>query len=123
MNLKEAMFNKIEKNSIKINTGEEEIYLKKSGLIKDWRVIYPPIDLISVEKNTNEDGVINWDKVEWNKINLIFGGYRNALNTLLITGIILLIIIGAYDLVNSYNSIINNPIIQSCVKSAGIVLG
>lgn len=105
MGLKEKMLERIEKNSIKVDVNGEKIYLKKSGMIKEWHVIYPPVD-----PETNK----------WSLVNLIFGGKSNAIITAIIGIIVLLFALGIYDIISSYNLTMSNPIVQACLKSAGI---
>ena len=119
MNVKKLIFDRIERNSIQINVEGEDIYLKKSG---DWHVIYPPIDIRSVEDATDDDGNIDWSKVKWNKINLIFGSKSNAIISSIVAIITLLFAFGAWQLVQSYNLIATNQIVKECLKSAGLVL-
>ena len=64
--LKDSALRKIEKNAIKIKVNDENIYLKKSGMIKDWHVIYP---------------VVNPETRNWDLVNLLLGGKRNAFKT------------------------------------------
>lgn len=108
MGFKDKLLERIEKNSIKVNVGEEKIFLKKSGMFKDWHVIYPPID--------PDTGKINW-------INLLFGGKANAVKVFIIGIITLLLVLGVYDLVSSYNETFSNPAVQSCLKNLGITVG
>jgi len=120
MNLKKFMFEKIEKNSIKIDADGETIYLKKKN---GWHIIYPPVNIESVEKATDEQGNIDWKKVKWDKTALIFGSKENAIKSSIIGIITILLILGVWQVISSYNSIVLNPVIQSCIKNAGIVLG
>lgn len=108
MGIKEKMLEKIEKNSIKINVRGENIYLKKSGYPKDWHVIYPPV---------------NPETGKWDLINLIFGGKANAIKYSVIGIIVLLLALGVNDIVHSYNITFSNPLVQECLKTAGITLG
>lgn len=119
MNLKKLIFDKIKKNSIQLNVDGEDIYLKKSG---DWHVIYPPINIKSVEEATDENENIDWNKVKWNKINLIFGSKSNAIISSIIAIITLMLMFGVSQLINSYNMVATNPYIQECIKGAGIKL-
>jgi hypothetical protein len=66
--IKTKMLNAIEKDSIKVDVTGEKVYLKKSGIFKEWHVIYPPVD--------PETG-------NWNKTNLIFGSARSAVISLI----------------------------------------
>ena len=122
MNLKKAMLERIEQKSIKINVGTEEkkeyIFLKNTG---GWHVIYPPVNIKSVDKATT-NGITNWKEVKWNYTNLIFGGKKNAVWTAIIGAITLFLAIGIKQIIVSYNIIASNPIIQACAKQAGIVL-
>jgi len=102
MGLKEKMLERIERDSIAVNVNGEKIYLKKSGKLKEWRVIYLPVDP---------------ETMKWNWANLIFGGKENAIKTFIIGFIVTLLAIGAYDLINSYNEVFSNPIVQACLKS------
>lgn len=122
MNLKKWMLSKIEKDSIKVNVEGETVYLKKSGLIKEWRVIYPPIDLVSVDEATDKDGKVDWTKVKYDAMNAIFGGKGNAVKYALIGFFMLLLALGIYEVVNSYNATFSNPIVQACLESANIKL-
>jgi len=106
-NFKKRLLGKIEKNSIKVDVNGEVVYLKKSGIPKEWHVIYPPIN--------PETEKINW-------INLFFGGKANAVKYFLIGVIILLLTFGVYSLVQSYYSIFFNPKVQFCLQQAGINL-
>lgn len=108
MGLKEMMLDKIEKDSIKVNVNGDLVYLKKGGIFKEWKVIYPPV---------------NPETGEWNYTNLIFGGTGNAIKTFFIGLLLLMLLYGAYDLMSSYNSVMSNPVVQSCLKTAGISLG
>jgi hypothetical protein len=108
MGIKEKMLERIERDSIKVNVNGDVVYLKKSGLIKEWHVIYPPV---------------NPDTRKWDKINLIFGGKSNALKTLGIVVFVGLMVLGIYDVIHSYSIIVSNPQVQSCLKEAGIILG
>jgi len=108
MGLREKMLERIEKNSIAVDVDGEKIYLKKSGNLKEWRVIYPPV---------------NPETMKWNWINLLFGGKGNAIKTLVIGILATLLAIGVYDIVNSYNAVMNNPTVQSCLESQGWVFG
>lgn len=108
MTLKEAMLRRIEKDSIKVDVKGETVYLKKSGFIKDWHVIYPPV---------------NPETGKWDLINLIFGGKSNALKTFIIGVLLLMLVFGVWEVVNSYNTIFSNPIVINCLKLGGINLG
>jgi len=119
MNLKKSLFELIEKNSIKVEVGGETIYLKKH---KDWQVIYPPVNIKSIEEATDENGVIDWKKVKWDKTALIFGSKSNAIKTTIVSGIVLLFAFGAWQLISSYNAVISNPIFQECFKQTGMKL-
>ena len=119
MNLKKIMFDRIERNSIKVDVNGDTIYLKKKG---DWYVIYPPVNIKSVEKATDENGNINWKEVKWDKTALIFGSRANAIKTAIVGLITLLFAFGAWQLISSFNAIVSNPIVQSCLKGAGIEL-
>lgn len=102
--LKEIMLNKIEKDSIKIDVNGEKVYLKKSGIIKEWHVIYPPV---------------NPETKKWNKINLLFGGKANAIKTLIVSIIVVLLALGVYDVVTSYNATFSDPNVVACINQAG----
>lgn len=106
--LKQTMLERIEKDSIKVNVNGEKVYLKKSGFPKEWHVIYPPVD--------PETG-------KWDKLNFLFGGKANALKYLVIGVIVLLLTLGVYEVVSSYNTIMSNPSVQICLQQAGISLG
>lgn len=108
MGFKEKMLERIEQNSIKINVNGEKVYLKKSGMIKDWHVIYPPIN--------PETRKINW-------ANLIFGGKANAIKATIVFVIVVLFALGAYEMVSSYNNTFANSAVQACLKSSGVILG
>lgn len=122
MNLKKAMYERIKKNSIEIDVGSEEnpkfVYLKKDKF--GWHVIYPPINIKSLEDATDENGNINWKKVKWDKIALIFGSKSNAIFTSVVGVLVLLLAFGVWQLIASYNTIVSNPIVRSCIKNAGI---
>lgn len=122
--LKQKFYERIEKGSIKIDVKGEEVYLKKSGFfVKDWHVIYPPLNLDDVEEAKDKHGNIDWTRVRWNKMNAIFGGKGNALKTF-ITGLLILgILFGVQQLISSYNAFINSPVIQNCLQSARINIG
>lgn len=121
MNLKKTMFDKIERNSIKVNVNGDVVYLKKSRV--GWHVIYPPIDINSIEEATDEKGEINWKKVKWDRFALFFGSKSNAIWTTIIGLVVLLFTFGVWQVITSYNTIVTNPIVQGCIKQAGIVLG
>jgi len=119
MNLKKSMLERIEQKSIKIKVDEETIFLKKTG---GWHVIYPPVDMNSVDRETDESGNINWKGVKWNYTNLIFGGKKNAIWTAIIGVLTLSLAYGVMEIIKSYNIIASNVIIQECAKQAGIIL-
>jgi hypothetical protein len=119
MNLKKKMYDRIEKNCIKINLNGEQVYLKNS---LGWHVIHSPVDLKSVEENTDSRGNINWDKVKWDKVALIFGSKQNAITTAIVGVITLLIAFGVRQVILSFNTVMSNPIVQACLKSAGIAI-
>lgn len=102
--LKKAMLDKIEKNSIKIDVDGEKVYLKKSGIIKEWHVIYPPVDP---------------ETKKWNKINVLFGGEVNAIKTLIVGIIVVLLVLGVYEVVTSYNATFSDPNVVACINQAG----
>lgn len=102
--LKRKMLGVIERDSIKIDVGGEKVYLKKSKIMKEWHVIYPPI---------------NPETKEWNWINFIFGGKTNALNSLIIGIIVVLLAMGVYDIVASYNLTFSDPDVVACINQAG----
>ena len=120
MNLKKAMLERIERNSIKVDVDGESVYLKKKN---GWHLIYPPIDMSSVEKATDENGNIDWKKVKWDKTALIFGNKSNAIKSSVVAIITLLLIFGVWQVIASYNQIALNPIVQGCLKQAGVTLG
>jgi len=119
--LKRAMFEKIEQNSIKVNANNEEVYLKKSK-VGGWHVIHPPININSVEEATDENGIINWRKVKWDRLALVFGSKSNAIATAVIGTLTILLAIGTRQIIVSFNSTMGNPIVQSCLQQAGIVI-
>jgi hypothetical protein len=119
MNLKRVMLERIEQKSIKILVEGEPIFLKKTG---GWHVIYPPVDMDSVENAIRQDGSVDWNRVKWNWTNLIFGGKKNAIMTAIIGIITLAAVFGAWQLIASYNSIVENPIFQECARQAGIII-
>lgn len=119
MNLKEAMYRRIEKNCIKINLNGENLYLKNS---LGWHIIHSPVDLKSVEDNTDSLGEINWNKVKWDKVALIFGSKQNAIITAVVGGITLLLALGIRQIILSFNSIMSNFAVQECLKNAGVVV-
>ena len=125
MNLKQSMFEKIKKNSIEVNVGTDEnpeyIYLKNSW--GGWHTIYPPVNLDSIDKATDERGITNWKKVKWNYLNLIFGGKGNAIMYAIVGILILLLYFGVSQVFSSYTQIISNPQVMECIKAAGISLG
>ena len=110
--LKKRMLERIERNSRKVNMGTDLnpnwVYLKNSGLIKEWHVIYPPVN-----PETNE----------WDTINLLFGGKSNALKTFVVGVLVVLLAFGVYQIISSYNTTLANPLVQSCIKNSGIILG
>ena len=109
MGIKEIMLDRIEKDSIKVNVNGDIVYLKKSGfLVKEWRVIYPPV---------------NPETKKWNKMNLIFGGKGNAIKYLAVGLMVVLLAIGVYDIVHSYNITMSNPAVKLCLDNANIKLG
>ena len=122
MNLKKVMYERIKKNSIEINVGTEEnprfIYLKNDKF--GWHVIHPPINIKSLEDATDRDGNINWKKVKWDKIALIFGSKSNAISTTIVGVVVLLLAFGVWQLIASYQAIVTNPIVRSCIKNAGL---
>jgi hypothetical protein len=120
MNLKQRMFERIEKNSIKVNVNGEIIYLKNS---MGWHVIYPPIDLDSIESSKDEYGNINWKKVKWDKTNFIFGGKANAIKYAVFGILVVALAIGVYEMVSSYNMTFENPLVKQCLKQVGIIIG
>lgn len=105
--LKQSMLERIERNAIKIDISGKKIYLKKSGMFKEWRVIYPPV---------------NPETKKWDWVNFIFGGKSNAFRTFIVGVIILLLIFGISQIINSYESIMSNPTVQMCLRGAGIEL-
>lgn len=108
MGLKEVMLNRIEKDSIKVDVNGQKVYLKKSGLIKEWRVIYPPV---------------NPETGKWDLVNLIFGGKANAVKYFFIGVILLLLAFGVMEVINSYNATMANPAVQACLNNSRIALG
>lgn len=108
MGLKERMLERIEQNAIKVNVKGEKVYLKKSGFPKEWHVIYPPVDP---------------ETKKWDLTNLIFGGKANAVKTFVIGVIVLLLALGVYEIVQTYNATFSNPVVQACLQNAGIKLG
>lgn len=58
----------------------ETVYMKRSKtpLVGDWQRIYPPV---------NEDN-------SWNLINLIFGGKKNLIRLLFVSGLVALVLFG-----------------------------
>lgn len=119
MNLKRAMLERIERDSIKVEVDGETIYLKKKS---GWHVIYPPVDIKSVEKATDENGNVDWNKVKWDRVALFFGSKSNAIKTAIVGVITILIAFGAWQLISSFNTIVSNPIVQSCLDKAGITI-
>lgn len=119
MNLKKAMLERIKENSIEVDVNGETVYLKKKG---GWHVIYPPVNIESLEKATDENGNIDWKKVKWDKIALLFGNKSNAVKTAIVGLITLLLAFGAWQLISTFNEIASNPVVQSCLKSAGLSL-
>ena len=105
MGIKEKMLERIEKNSIKVNVRGENIYLKQSGMFKEWHVIYPPV---------------NPETSKWDITNLIFGGKSNAVRTFIVGVLILLLIFGVSEIVKSYNFTMSNPIVQACLNMSGV---
>ena len=72
MGIKESLYEKTLGKAKKINIDGEIVYLKKTGIFtKDWQKINPPIE--------ERDG-----KLEWNKLNLCFGGKRNLIRLILL---------------------------------------
>jgi len=120
MNLKKAMYDRIEQHSVKMNIKGEDVFLKKS--MGGWHVIYPPVSIKSIEQNTDSNGNINWKRVKWDKTALIFGSKQNAIMTAVVGVITLLVIYGVWQVIASYNSIINNVAVQGCLKSLGLAL-
>lgn len=120
MNLKKAMYERIEKNSIKIPIKGETVYLKKS--MGGWHVIYPPVNIKSIEENTDSQGNIDWDRVKWDKTALIFGSKQNAIITAIVGIITILLTYGVWQIIASYNSIMSNLAVQECLKNLGIQL-
>ena len=108
MGIKEKMLDRIEKDSIKIDVEGQKVYLKKSGIFKEWRVIYPPVDP---------------ETKKWDITNLIFGGKTNAFGTFIVGIIVLMMAYGVYELVNSYNSFFENPVIRACLEASNIKIG
>ena len=105
------MLRRIEKDAIKINVHGKTIYLKKGGLFglfKEWRVIYPPV---------------NPETKEWDRINLYFGGRGNAFKTFIIGVLIMMVLYGAWSLINSYNEVLGHPVVQACINASQITLG
>lgn len=90
-NIKKNWQKKIEKNAFKSHLTyvdrkgkehTEEVYFKRSLMpLGDWQRIYPPI---------GEDGKLNWT-------NLLFGGKKNLIKTLIILGIVLMILFQMYE--------------------------
>jgi hypothetical protein len=119
MNLKKAMYDRIEKKCIKININGEQLYLKDS---LGWHIIHSPVDLKSVEDNTDLNGNINWKKVKWDKVALIFGSKSNAIITAIIGFLVVLLGLGINDFITSFNNIASNEAVQQCVKNAGLTL-
>jgi hypothetical protein len=117
MSLKKSMLERIERDSIKIHVQGEDIFLKKK---LGWHIIFPPVDMKSVELATDESGNVNWKKVKWNYTNLIFGGKSNAFKTFIVGLITILLAYGVWQIIASYNSFIMDPIVQGCLKLAGI---
>ena len=107
----QKILERIEKDGKKVNMGTEQnpewVYFKKSGFItKEWHIIYPPV---------NEDGTTN-------KTNLWFGGKGNAIKLAVIFGLMLLLVLGIYQIISSYNEILANPAVQNCLTMAGVQL-
>ena len=72
MGIKEELYKKSLGKAKKINIDGEIVYLKKTGIVaKDWQKINPPVE--------EKDG-----KLEWNKLNLCFGGKKNLIKLILI---------------------------------------
>ena len=64
----------------------ETVYMKRSNtpLTGDWQRIYPPV---------NENG-------SWNIINLVFGGKKNLIKLLFVSGLIALVLFGFNEVFN-----------------------
>lgn len=110
MGLKDYLLSRIEKDAIKIRLEGKYVYLKKSslfGLLKEWRVIYPPVD--------PETG-------KWDMVNLIFGGKSNMVKTIFVVVIVLLITYGIYEILKTYQEVFSNPVVQSCLNMLGVRL-
>lgn len=107
MDIRKILLERIEKNAIKVNVNGEKIYLKKSGFLKEWHVIYPPID--------PETG-------KWDYINLIFGSKGNVIGTLLVVFITFLVIFGLYDFIREYNLIFSNPAVKICLEGIKAIM-
>jgi len=118
--LKKLMSERIEKDCIKVNVskeGEEPKYIYiKNPQKKTAHVIYSPINLESVEKATDKEGNVDWDKVKFDKVALIFGSYNQAIKTA-IAGILTLgVIFGVWQLIANWNALISNECVKGCMK-------
>ena len=76
-------------------------------MLKEWHVIYPPV---------------NPETMNWDITNLIFGRKTQAITSLIVGVVVILLAIGVYDVISSYNNIITNPTVQLCLEKGGITL-
>lgn len=119
MSLKENIYRRIIKNSVKSELDGKTVYLKKSRipiLGGEWKEIQPPLDIAQIEKMESE-GHIDWNKIKWNKVNLIFGGWKN-----LIRLVAILVIVGLVILQFIENYRILGGAVECCNKCNGIDL-
>lgn len=82
MTLKDKLYNKFEKKIVKSELDGETIYLAKGSIfswipligkrMKEWHQVYPPLD----------------ESKNWNKANVIFGGWRNLFKLIVVMALL-----------------------------------
>lgn len=112
---------RLEKDSIRVDV-EPPVYLKKTKWTNEWRTIYPIVKLetIPTKENGEFDFDADWSNVKYDKLRFFFGSKGMAITTLIIVVIVFLAILGVYEIISSYNQIISNPLVQNCIRNAGI---
>lgn len=112
---------RLEKDSIRVDA-EPPVYLKKTKWTNEWRTIYPIVKLetIPTKENGEFDFDADWSNVKYDKLRFFFGSKGMAIKTIIMVAIVFLAIFGIYEIISSYNQIISNPLVQSCIQNAGI---
>lgn len=119
-----AVMKKLEENTIRVDANPP-VYLKKIKWANEWRIIHPIVKLETIP--TKEDGEFDfdadWSNIKYDKTRFFFGSKRIALTTLIIIGIVGLAVFGIYNIISSYQHIVSNVAVQTCLNQSGIYLG